>query len=130
MSLVRVLIAEDFVPVQEALKNQLTPEYEIVAIVGDGQSALTAAAALHPDIVLLDISLPDMTGLEVARQLRKSGREIKIIFVTSHGERDYAEAAFRIGADGYVQKRAIVSELPDALKQVLSGISYRSPLLS
>lgn len=107
----------------------LAPEHEVVALVGDGKAAVEAAAQLEPDLALLDISMPVMSGIVAARRLKKLSPSAKIVFVTGHVEPAYVDAAFRLGADGYVLKQNLAAELVDAVHVVLAGGKYRSPLL-
>ena len=123
----RLLIAEDHAATQEALCELLAADHEIVALVGDGQAAIEAFDRLHPDLVLLDISMPMLGGMAAARRLRQRVPEIKLIFVTAHADRLYLEEAFRIGARGYVVKQAMDEELAPAVAAVLAGGTYRSP---
>ena len=122
----RLLIAEDHAATQEALCELLAADHEIVALVGDGQAAIEAFDRLHPDLVLLDISMPRLGGIAAARQLRRSMPALKFIFVTAHADPLYVDEAFRIGARGYVLKQAMISELLDAVRAVLAGGTYRS----
>ncbi len=123
----RVVIAEDHPSTQEVLRQMLTPGYEVVAVVGDGESAVEAAETQQPDILLLDISLPFLSGIAVARKVKKTYPEMRIVFVTAHAERAYLREAFRAGANGYVVKRALVAELAPSLDAALHGQTYRSP---
>ncbi len=125
----RLVIAEDHPDTQEALRQRLADDYEIVALVGDGQAALAAAAALHPDLVLLDISMPVLGGMPTARRMSRRMPEIKLIFVTAHADPLYLAEAFRSGARGYVVKQALDSELIPAVTTVLAGGTYRSPTI-
>jgi len=123
----RLLIAEDHVATQEALRELLTPDHEIVALVRDGQAAIDAVDRLHPDVVLLDISMPVLGGMAAARRLHQRLPELKLIFVTVHADPLYLEEAFRVGARGYVVKQAMDAELAPAIAAVLAGGTYRSP---
>lgn len=125
----RVVIAEDFVLIQENLRQVLQPECEVVAAVEDGEAALEAVATYGPDILLIDVSLPGLSGFAVAEKLQEAHATVGVIFVTAHSERDYVERAFEIGARGYVLKRAMRTELPAAIRQVTAGSRYRSPLV-
>lgn len=123
----RLLIAEDHVATQEALRELLAPDHEIVALVGDGQAAIEAVDRLRRNVVLLDISMPVLGGMAAARQLRQRSPDLKVIFVTAHADPLYLEEAFRIGARGYVVKQAMDAELGPAISTVLAGGTYRSP---
>jgi DNA-binding NarL/FixJ family response regulator len=126
----RILIADDHTLLVDGFRLMLEPEFEIVASVEDGHALLEAAAKFKPDIVLMDISMPVLNGIDAARQLRKSLPNCKIIFVTMHSDSDYVTAAFRAGASGYVLKRAAASELLTAIRQVLRGLHYVTPLVT
>ena len=123
----RLLIAEDHAATQEALRELLAPDHEIVGLVGDGQAAIDAVDQLHPDVVLLDISMPKLGGMAAARRLHQRLPELKLIFVTAHADPLYLEEAFRVGARGYVVKQAMDAELAPAIATVLAGGTYRSP---
>ncbi len=122
----RLLIAEDHPDTQDVLRELLEPDHDIVGLVSDGQAALDAAAKLDPDLVLLDISMPRLGGIAAARQLQRSMPALKFIFVTAHADPLYVDEAFRIGARGYVLKQAMISDLLDAVREVLAGGTYRS----
>lgn len=123
----RLLIAEDDPSIQQCLALVLQPQYEIVTAVDNGMEVLQKIEELRPDILLLDISLPGMSGLKVARQLRHTGNTTRIIFLTGYAEPAYVEEAGRIGVEGYVLKRRAQSELITAIQEVSQGRSYISP---
>ena len=123
----RIVIAEDFVLIQENLRRAVPPECEIVAMVEDGAAALDVVAKQKPDILLLDVSLPDMSGFAVAESLSRVNSPVRIIFVTAHHDRTYVDRAFEIGAKGYLLKGTIRTELPVAIRDVMAGGVYRSP---
>lgn len=125
----RVVIAEDFVLIQENIRRALPPECEVIAAVEDGAAALDAVAGQNPDILLLDVSLPDMSGFAVAEKLFRINSPVKVIFVTAYADRSYVERAFEIGAVGYILKGNMWTELPAAIREVLAGGLYRSPLV-
>lgn len=125
----RVVIAEDFVLIQENIRQALQPDCEIVAIVEDGEGALEAVARHLPDILLLDVSLPGLGGFRIAEKLRQDGSTVKVIFVTAYRDKDYVDRAFEVGARGYVLKGSMETELPEAIRRVSGGGLYRSPLL-
>jgi DNA-binding NarL/FixJ family response regulator len=124
-----VVIAEDEMVIREGwLWPTVEPLCEIVAAVGDGQEALLAAEQHKPALVLLDISLPTLNGIQAARRILQSLPETKIIFVSNYAEPAYAEEAFRLGAKGYVLKSRIVLDLPQAIEAVLAGSTFQSKL--
>ena len=125
----RVLLADDHALVLDGLRKILEPECEVVGAVEDGRSLLAAAKQLQPDIILLDISMPLLNGVEAARRLRVTVPGAKVIFVTMHADATYVAGAFRAGASGYVLKRCASLELLKAINQVLSGREYITPLI-
>jgi len=129
MSRPRVLLADDHMLVIEGLRRILEPECEVVGVVEDGRSLLQAAERLKPDIILLDISMPLLNGVEAARKLRQTVPAAKLIFVTMHADATYVTGAFRAGASGYVLKRCASMELVSAIHEVLQGRTYITPLV-
>lgn len=125
----RVVIADDHLLVVEGLRRILEPECKIVGAVADGRSLLSVAAELKPDIVLLDISMPLLNGVEAARVLRQTVPATKLIFVTMHADATYVSGAFRAGASGYVLKSCAARELMSAIHEVLEGRTYITPLI-
>ena len=125
----RVLIADDHTLVTDGLRRILEPECEVVGAVEDGRSLLEAAEGLKPDIILLDISMPLLNGVDAARKLRDTVPSAKVIFVTMHADATYVTGAFRAGASGYVLKRCASIELLNAVHQVLKGRTYITPLI-
>jgi len=126
----RVIIADDHVLVAEACKSLLEPEFEVVGMVADGRALLQAAAELRPDIVILDISMPQLNGLDAGEQLKQKNRATKLIYLTMMQAPDVAAEAFRRGASGYVLKHCSAEELIVAVRRVLRGDSYLSPLIT
>ena len=125
-----ILIADDHNLLLEGYRLMLEPEFHLVGSVEDGQALLAAAQRLKPDIILLDISMPLLNGIDAARQLSKLLPSTKLIFVTMHGDADYVTEAFRAGAAGYLLKRAAASELLTAIRETLKGNHYVSPLVA
>lgn len=123
----RVLLAEDHTLVREGLRQLLAPHVEVVGAVGDGRGLLAAIDETQAEIVLVDISMPGLNGLDAAAQLRRSHPQVRVIVVTMHADPDYVVAALRAGAVGYVVKSAASSELLAALAAVLGGGRYVSP---
>ena len=126
----RLMVADDHTLLLDGFRLILEPLYEIVGTVEDGQTLLTEALRLEPDLILLDISLPLLNGIDAARQLTKSLPSAKIIFVTQHCDPEFVTEAFRAGAAGYLLKRAAASELLTAVQEVLKGRHYVSPLVT
>lgn len=125
----RVLLADDHALVLDGLRKILEPQCEVVGAVEDGRSLLAAAKHLQPDIILLDISMPLLNGVEAARRLCAAAQGAKVIFVTMHADATYVAGAFRAGASGYVLKRCASLELLKAISQVLGGREYVTPLI-
>ena len=125
----RVLIADDHTLVTDGLRRILEPECEVVGAVEDGRSLLVAAEELKPDIILLDISMPLLNGVDAARRLHDIVPSAKVIFVTMHADATYVTGAFRAGASGYVLKRCASMELLNAVHEVLKGRTYVTPLI-
>ncbi len=124
----RVLLADDHRLLREAFAQLLEKDCEVVGAVADGRALLAAAAELKPDIVVLDIAMPLLNGLDAAQQLRHAMPEIKIIFLTVSEDPDLAAEAFRVGASGYLLKNSAASELFQAIQEVLKGRLYVTPL--
>jgi DNA-binding NarL/FixJ family response regulator len=126
----RLLLADDHTLLLEGIRLMLEPEFDLVGSVEDGQELLAAAKSLKPDVILLDISMPRLNGIDAARRLRKLLPSARLIFVTMHAGADYVTEAFRAGAMGYLLKRAAASELLTAIHTVLKGNHYVSPLVT
>jgi DNA-binding NarL/FixJ family response regulator len=122
-----LLLADDHTLLLDGLQLMLEPDFNLVGVVADGQALLTAAQRLKPDLILLDISMPSLNGIDAARQLRKLVPSSRLIFLTMHSDSDYVTEAFRAGASGYLLKSAAASELLNALHEVLEGRRYVSP---
>jgi DNA-binding NarL/FixJ family response regulator len=123
------LIADDDALVREMLRKTIEEDSEIVGEASNGLEAVAAAERLRPDVVLLDISMPVMGGFEAARRLRELLPDLLIVFVSQYAETAYADEAFSSGARGYVLKRGLIGEIRDAIREVLAGRLFRSPLL-
>jgi len=130
MSRPRVLIADDHKLLVEAFVNLLEKEAEIVGTVLDGRALLKEAPRLTPDIIVLDISMPKLNGLEAAQQIKQIMPEVKLIFLTMHEDPDLAVEAFRVGASGYLLKSSAASELFRAVQEVSRGRTYVTPLIA
>ena len=126
----RVLLADDHTLVLEGLRRLLEDQCELVGMVEDGRALVEAAPRLAPDIVLLDISMPLLNGLDAARRLRTLVPDTRLIFLTMHADPTYASEAFDAGAAGYLLKRSAASELGVAIATVLSGRKYLTPLIT
>ena len=125
----RILLADDHRIVTEGLRNLLEPEFELVGIVEDGRALLDAALKLRPDVIIADISMPLLNGIEAVRQIKKTNKDVKVIFLTMHPDVTYAISALEAGALGYVMKHSAPSELITAVRRALKGKTYVTPLL-
>ncbi|MDF0666873.1 MAG: response regulator transcription factor [Nitrospira sp.] len=130
MSKPRVLLADDHLLVLEGFRRILEGQYELVGAVEDGRALLDAAEKLQPDIVILDVSMPLLNGIDAAAQLKKICPGTKIIIVTMHADREYIRSAFEAGASAYVLKRSAVDELDQAIRAAVAGHSYITPLIT
>lgn len=125
-----VILADDHTLVLEGFRRLLETHCELLATVGDGRALLQAVTQHRPDIVILDISMPVMNGIEAARALKSKYPALKLVFVTMHADPAYIRAAFQAGASGYILKQSLGDELPQALHTVLQGQIYVTPLIA
>ena len=116
-----ILLADDNAALLMTLVEMLQTDYKVVAALPSGSSVLAQVATLCPDLIILDVSLGDLTGFEVAKRLRESGCPAKIIFLTVHEDVDFVSAAFDLGASGYVFKSRVTEDLSLAIDTVFSG---------
>ena len=121
-----VVIVEDHPGCLDDLTGLIAEQYEIVAAATDGKRGLAAALRSRPDVVILDISLPQLDGISAAREMRRSGLNSKILFLTVHEELEFREGAFRAGANGYVFKTQMAADILLALREVLAGRVFLS----
>jgi DNA-binding NarL/FixJ family response regulator len=126
----RILMADDHLMLLEAFKALLEPEFEVVGTVTDGRMLLEEFARLHPDVVLLDLAMPLLNGLDAGRQLKAQRRSVKLIYLTMNQNPDLAGEALRLGASGYVLKTSAAHELKQAIHEALQGRSYITPLIT
>jgi DNA-binding NarL/FixJ family response regulator len=126
----RVLLADDHALLLAAFERLLSGECDIVGHAADGRAAVSAAEALRPDVVVMDIAMPGMNGLEAARQIKRNMRDVKLVFVTMNEDVDLVSEAFRAGASAYLLKRSTASELSAAVREVMQGRTYVTPLLA
>jgi len=126
----RLLLADDHVAIREKATRILEVEYSVIDAVGNGQEMLDAESRIKPDAVILDISMPIMTGLEAASRLKQRGSAAKIIFLTVHEDAAFVRAAMDIGAVGYVIKSRLATELCRAVEEAMAGRIFVSPPLS
>jgi DNA-binding NarL/FixJ family response regulator len=125
----RILLADDHRIVAEGLRSLLEPEFELVGIVEDGRALIAATEKLQPDVIIADISMPLLNGIEAVRQIKKTNKDVKVIFLTMHPDVTYAVSALEAGAQGYVLKHSAPSELNAAVRSALKGKTYITPLL-
>src|SRR5580658_10254769 len=130
MKSTRVILADDHNILVEAFRKLLEPHFEVVATVSDGRALLEAAETVKPDVILLDIGMPLLNGLEAARQLKSKLPAVKLIFLTMHEDPDLAVEAMRSGASAYLLKTSASSELLHAIHEALRGRTYITPLIS
>ena len=123
----RVLLADDHLMMREKVTWLLESEFDIIGAVPDAEALLKEATELDPDIVILDITMPGLPGIEAARRLRKAGSHAKIVFLTVHEDPDYVREALATGALGYVVKPRLASDLLIAMREVLEGRLFVSP---
>jgi DNA-binding NarL/FixJ family response regulator len=123
----RLLLADDHPLILEGLRRVLEPEFEIVGLAANGRQLVSMSQELRPDAVLVDVAMPELNGVEAARQLKRALPDIKILFVTQIEDRAYARAAFQADASAYNLKQSVVTELPTAVREALAGNRYVSP---
>lgn len=126
----RVLLADDHTFVLEGFKKLLEEQCDLVGSVEDGRALVEAAIKLQPDLVILDISMPRLNGIEAAKKLKKQLPGVKLIFVTMHADSAYVNEAFKAGASGYLLKRSAATELGQAVQSAMSGHFYVTPLVA
>jgi len=127
MRKIRVLLADDHQIFLEGLKGLLEPEFDLAGTVEDGRALVKAAEMLHPDVIVADISMPLLNGVEAVRQIKHSDRRVKVIFLTMHPDVSFAALAFEVGASGYVIKSSASRELITAINDVMRGKTYVTP---
>jgi len=127
---VRVLLADDHVLIAQALEHLLRAEFDVVGTVADGRALLKAAGELRPDVVVVDIGMPLLNGLDAGEQLKALHPAIKVVFLTQNREPRFAVEAFRRQASGYVLKDAAASELTAAIRAAIEGKTYISPSIA
>jgi DNA-binding NarL/FixJ family response regulator len=130
MSKPRVLLADDHLILAEGLRKLLEIDFEVVAVVADGRELLTAAKQYRPDVIVADVSMPLLNGIEAAMQLADLGVKAKVVFLTMHHDVAYARRALAAGAMGFVLKHSVASELITAIRQALLGQVYVTPIIA
>lgn len=129
MSKPTVLLADDHKIVMEGLRGLLESEFELVGLLTNGRELLEQAPGLDPDVIVADISMPLLNGIDAVRMLREQGLRAKVVFLTMHSDQTYATRAIDAGASGYVLKHSASDELVDAIQQALRGETYISEAL-
>lgn len=127
MGRTKILLADDHTLFCNLLRELLEPEYEVVGSVKDGHQLLDAATELRPDVVLVDIGMPSLNGLDAGRRLKQTNPKLKLIYLTMNNNVEYAKEALQAGASAFVLKNTQSSELLRAIKDALRGVSYVAP---
>ena len=130
MSRPSVLLADDHTLLLEAFQKLLAEDCEVVGMVADGRALIAAAVKLRPDVVVVDVAMPLLNGLDAARQIKQLLPETRIVFLTMNEDPELAAEAFRSGASAYLLKRSAASELTTAIREVMNGRSYVTPLIT
>jgi DNA-binding NarL/FixJ family response regulator len=130
MSPPRVLIADDHTMMVEGLSSLLKREFDLVGAVADGDALLCAVRALEPDVVVCDIAMPGLNGIQALRAMRAARMRVPVVILSMHGDRPFVREALRLGAKGYVLKHSAADELIIAIKAALAGKVYVTPLLA
>jgi len=126
----RIVLADDHKMVLDALKGVIEPEFEVVGTFGDGLALVEGAPSLNPSVIVLDIQMPTMNGLNAGRRVKQLMPTVRLIYLTMNQDPDMAAEAFRLGASAYLLKNSAATELVQALRQVVRGGSYITPLLT
>ena len=126
----RVLVADDHTLVAEALTSLLAPEFDLVGVAADGHALLEAAGRLHPDVIVADVSMPHLNGIDALVRLRKEGNPVPVVFLTMHRNVTFARRALEAGASGFVLKHSASAELVAAIRAALEGRTYLTPHLA
>jgi DNA-binding NarL/FixJ family response regulator len=125
---IRILLADDHRRLLDIVQGLLEPTFDVVRCVEDGESLVEAAEKLQPDVIVTDISMPKLNGIEAADRLRESGSSSKIVFLTVHADPDFVQAVLKTGALAYVSKLRINTDLVVAIGEVVAGRMFVSPL--
>ncbi|MBP1602015.1 MAG: two component transcriptional regulator, LuxR family [Acidobacteria bacterium] len=126
----RVLLADDHLLVAEGLKSLLSTEFELVGVVEDGRALVEAARKLRPDVIVADITMPHLNGIDALAQLKQDDEQVRVVFLTMHPEVAYARRALEAGALGYVLKHSAPSELIAAIRAALDGKTWLTPAVA
>jgi DNA-binding NarL/FixJ family response regulator len=126
----RVLIADDHQILAEGVRGLLEPKFEVVGVLADGRELLTAAKKLRPDVIVADVTMPSLNGIEAAAQLRDAGITARVVILTMHRDVAYARRAMEAGASGFVLKHSVSTELLTAIREALRGRTYITPMIA
>ena len=126
----RVLLADDHLMVAEALKSLLAPDFDLVGVVEDGRALVEAAGRLRPDVIVADITMPHLNGIDALVQLRQHGDPVPVVFLTMHRDASFARRALDAGASGFVLKHSAPADLVSAIRAALEGKTYLTPQLA
>ena len=126
----RVLVADDHRAMLDMLVRLLSREFEVVAAVMDGQAVVTKARQLDPDLLVIDIAMPELNGIAAASRLKQDGSAVKIVFVTNLRDREFVQESLALGNIGFVVKDRLIADLFPAIRQVLAGESFVSPTVA
>jgi DNA-binding NarL/FixJ family response regulator len=125
-----VLVADDHSRVLARVLSLLTPHFDVIGTVNNGSDLVAEAHRLRPDVIVLDIEMPILNGIEAAHELHETGSSARIVFLTVHEQSEFVQACFEEGAQGYVAKSRLVNDLIPAINEALSGHHFVSPTLS
>lgn len=126
----RILLADDHKIVLEGLRSLLEHEFDLVGTVEDGRALLAAAEKLRPDVIVADITMPLLNGIDAVRQIKKTDPDVLVVFLTMHPDVEYAASALEAGASGFVLKHSAPAELVEAIRSALNGRTYVTPIIS
>ena len=126
----RVVLADDHTMILDALKNLLEPEFEVVGMFADGRALMEGAPGLNPNVIVLDIGMPTMNGLNAGERLKQAMPLVKLVYLTMNHDPDMASEAFRLGASAYLLKNSAAAELQNAIREVVRGGYYVTPLMT
>ena len=128
MRKIRVLLADDHPGLLEVVQSLLKTEVDVIECVGNGEALFEASMRIDPDVIVTDISMPKLSGIEAADRLRKSGCSSRVVFLTTHSDSDFVAAALNTGAFGYVMKASIMTDLLFAIQEAVAGRVFVSPM--
>ncbi len=126
----RILLADDHLLVAEALKSLLAPEFDLVGVVEDGRALVEASRTLRPDVIVADVTMPHLNGIDALAKLRQGGNRVPVVFLTMHRDVTFARRALDAGASGFVLKHSAPAELVSAIRAALEGKTYLTPQLA